>query len=60
MMKEKRPCKNLKLNYDWANNLILMLLIFNPAYGPLANNAETLGYAGIAKSPANIGRKKTG
>jgi hypothetical protein len=35
-----------------------MLLIFNPAYGPLANNAETLGYAGIAKSPANIEEKK--
>jgi hypothetical protein len=37
-----------------------MLLIFNPVYAPLANNAETLGYTGIAKSPANIGRKKTG
>jgi hypothetical protein len=59
-MKEKRPCKNLKLNYDCSIKLIPMLLIFNPAYGRLANNAETLGYAGIAKSPANIGRKKTG
>jgi hypothetical protein len=37
-----------------------MLLIFNPVYAPLANNAETLGYTGIAKSPANIGRKTTG
>jgi hypothetical protein len=27
-----------------------MLLIFNPAYGPLANNAETLGYIGVVKN----------